>query len=221
MALGDAGRVHISTKRTNYKRLPNSLKTTREYFSGNLRYLSRLSQLEAHHVCFPFSGAVNFDHSARVCFEFSAMKICVEKLCSLPVWCSYWKRDCPWTRHGRSVWLSPQPFISAPGQVMKWSAVSHLSHSASGRPAGLAVGWGRSTPETRWDTAACDAGQFRSGKTKPSAAEGWEVCRLYTTWCHWELSWTGNKKIKIPPTQIDQPDYWCSETSILLVFFFF
>lgn len=118
MALGDTGRVHISTKRTNYKRLPNSPKTTREYFSGNLSYLCRLSQLEAHHVCLPFSGAVNFDHSARVHLDFSAMKICVEKLFTSCLMQLLEKR-LPLNEAWTSVWLSPQPFVSAPGQVMK------------------------------------------------------------------------------------------------------
>ena len=59
---------------------------------------------------------------------------------------------------------------------------------------------------------------------KPSSAEGWKLRRQYTTLCHWELSWTGNKELNSTPTtrppqytQTGKPDYWCSETSIILI----
>ena len=59
---------------------------------------------------------------------------------------------------------------------------------------------------------------------KQSSAEGWKLRRQYTTLCHWELSWTGNKELNSTPitrppqhTQIGKPDYWCSETSIMLI----
>ena len=41
-----------------------------------------------------------------------------------------------------SVWLSSQPFISAPGRVIKWSEISLLSNSVPGGPAGLGCGVG-------------------------------------------------------------------------------
>ena len=68
------------------------------------RCLPRLSWREVQHVCLPFSGTFIFDHMARVHFEFSTMKIRVEKLCPLPVSWQLLGRDCPppcpWMRHG-------------------------------------------------------------------------------------------------------------------------
>ena len=68
------------------------------------RCLPRVFQLEVQHVCLPFSGAVVFDHLAKVHFEFSTMKICVEKLCPLAVCRQLLGRDClhpcPWIMHG-------------------------------------------------------------------------------------------------------------------------